>query len=197
MTPVIDPKIAPNVQSLFPGEKIHFVVKSKRKYPLVYGIIRLVLAFIFLTVILSFAGNVVSSIFGPENMFQSWNKYLVLGFFVIFFMVALLVLIDSLRILFWDQVWFVGTDKRVAMLEKKKLHSKPWGHFHDNVLKYGDKGKGSVILMPKPGTSGSSLIMSGIANCDLIQKVCQKQIMEAAKLPASAIPDQDPPKKSR
>ncbi len=190
MTPVIDPKVAPNVQALFPGEKIHFVVKSRRKYPLVYGVLRLVTAFLFLTIVLSFAGGVVNSIFGQGDMFPNWNKYVVFGFFIVFFIIALLVLIDSLRILFWDQVWFVGTDKRIAMLEKEKMHSKPWSHFHDNVLKYGDKGKGSVILMPKAGSSGSSLIMSGITNCDQIQKLCQKRIMEATKLPAS--PDKTP-----
>lgn len=178
-SPAIDPKILAAAQSFFPGEKIDFAVQSKRKLPLIYGIGRLVTSLIMVTVILTFSASIIGNIFTPPSGEDATSKYILGGFFGLFFILSMVSLIDSLRILFWDPVIFVGTDKRVAMIGKKEVYSKKWNVFFDNVLKFGKNDKGSVMLMPKPGISGeSAFVMSSIPNCDAVQEYCKQRISE-------------------
>jgi len=193
MPPVIDPKVAPRVQSLFPNEELDFAIHSKRKIPLFFGIFRLIAALFVLTITFGLSGPILGSIFNPPSDSEN-NRYILMAVFGIFFILGIIGLIDALRIIFWDPVVYVGTDQRIAMIGKKDIQSKKWHTYFDNVLKTGKKEKGNIILTPKPGITGeSAFIMRSIPNPDAILAACKKRIMEASKtdLPPNTITLED------
>lgn len=179
MAEIIDPKIAPDVQSLFPGEEVDFAVKAK-KQPIAAGIIFLVMGLTLVATVLAFGGLLADSIFNANSPLGP-KRYIFVIVFIMMFIGAMVCLIMGLRFLFWNQVWYVGTDKRIAKLEKKKLESYGWEKFFQEVGKTGTNEKGSVILTPKPEAKISAVMINGIANCDAIQEACHKRIIDTAK----------------
>lgn len=180
MADIIDPKIAPDIQSLFPGEKVDFAVKAKKHTAA--GFVWLLIGLSLVSTAIAFGGVLTGSIFGQLPATGTKTYVLVIAL-IMFFIGAMVCLINGLRLLFWNQVWYVGTDKRIAMLQKKKFDSYGWGKFYQDVGKTGTNEKGTVTLTPKPETNLNPLTMTGIANCDAIQKACHKRILDASKPP--------------
>ncbi len=188
MAELIDPQIAGNLRALFPNEKIDFAVKAKRKIPLVLGVLMLIVSLVFVTVILAFGGTLTNYIFVGEsiNFDLGLPRSLVIVIFALLFILAIIVMIDSLKAIFWNQVWFVGTDKRIALLQKQKVNSVPWKHFHESISRTSDGKKGTVELTPKPDDVVKPIVVTDVANCDAIQQVCEKRIIEAATVGGNA-----------
>ena len=191
-----------DLASVTHGESVDFCVKAKRsekfsgsKFLLAFGL------FWFLFSGLLFAMFIGPVLVGGESHFElngrsvvaSMNNleplYFPAAFLGFFLLIGLGILYAGLRGLLADGPWFIGTPKRLIIVNKDETRSLDWDQFSGNsshTVK-GELGRATFELLtgryhkPKHGPPRfvpDKLFMEGIPNAAEIERICRQRVSE-------------------